>query len=89
LFKNLLIALGFLALMLFVVKPMLAALRSARPPRLDILESITPDVQEKMSASERAQLAMHMAEQQDLVEKAKGNPYQVAQILQNWLGENT
>jgi flagellar M-ring protein FliF len=46
--------------------------------------------QEKMSASERAQLAMHMAEQQELMEKAKTNPYQVAQILQNWLtGESS
>jgi len=75
--------------MSFVVKPRLATLRSARPPRLDILESIAPDAQEKMSASERAQLAMHMAEQQELMEKAKTNPYQVAQILQNWLGEKT
>jgi len=89
LFKNLLIALGFLALMMFVVKPMLNTLRSARPPRLDILEAIVPEAQEKMSASERAQLAMHMAEQQELMEKAKTNPYQVAQILQNWLGENS
>ena len=89
LFKNLLIAGGFLALMLFVVKPMLNTLRSARPVRPDILEAIAPDAQEKMSASERAQLAMHMAEQQELMEKAKTNPYQVAQILQNWLGESS
>jgi len=89
LFKNLLIALGFLALMLFVVKPMLNTLRTARPPRFDTLESIAPESQEKMSAGERAQLAMHMAEQQDLMEKAKANPYQVAQILQNWLGEES
>lgn len=89
LFKNLLIAAGFLALMMFVVKPMLNTLRAARPPRPDILEAIAPDAQEKMSASERAQLAMHMAEQQELMEKAKTNPYQVAQILQNWLGESS
>jgi len=89
LFKNLLIAVGFLALMMFVVKPMLNTLRAARPPRPDILEAIAPDAQEKMSASERAQLAMHMAEQQELMEKAKTNPYQVAQILQNWLGESS
>lgn len=89
LFKNLLIAVGFLILMLFVVKPMLNTLRAARPPRLDILETIAPEAQEKMSASERAQLAMHMAEQQELMEKAKTNPYQVAQILQNWLGEGS
>ncbi|MCE1225724.1 MAG: flagellar M-ring protein FliF [Geobacteraceae bacterium] len=89
LFKNLLIAVGFLVLMMFVVKPMLNTLRAARPPRPDILEAIAPDAQEKMSASERAQLAMHMAEQQELMEKAKTNPYQVAQILQNWLGESS
>ena len=89
LLKNLLIAVGFLALMMFVVKPMLNTLRAARPPRPDILEAIVPEAQEKMSASERAQLAMHMAEQQELMEKAKTNPYQVAQILQNWLGESS
>lgn len=87
--KNLMIALGFLALMLFVVKPMLNTLRAARPPRPDILEAIAPEGQEKMSSSERAQLAMNMAEQQELMEKAKTNPYQVAQILQNWLGESS
>ncbi|CAH2029986.1 flagellar basal-body MS-ring/collar protein FliF [Trichlorobacter ammonificans] len=87
--KNLVIGLGFVALMLLVIKPLLNTLRAARPPRLDILESITPEVQEKMSASERAQLAMHMAEQQDLIEKAKANPYQVAQILQNWIREES
>lgn len=89
LFKNLLIAGGFLALMMFVVKPMLNTLRTARPPRPDILETIAPDAQEKMSASERAQLAMQMAEQQELIEKAKANPYQVAQILQNWIAEES
>lgn len=87
--KNLIIALGFLALMLFVVKPMLNTLRTARPPRPDILEALTPESNEKLSAGERAQLAMHMAEQQELMEKAKANPYQVAQILQNWLGEES
>jgi len=54
-----------------------------------MLESITPEAQEKLSASERAQLAMQMAEQQDLVAKAKENPYQVAQILQNWIREES
>ena len=87
--KNLVIGLGFVALLLLVIKPLLNTLRSARPPRLDILESITPEAQEKMSASERAQLAMQMAEQQDLITKAKENPYQVAQILQNWIREES
>lgn len=47
LLKNLLIAVGFLALMMFVVKPMLNTLRAARPARPDILEAIAPDAQEK------------------------------------------
>lgn len=89
LFKNLLIAFGFVALMLFVIKPLISTLRTAKPPRLDILDNIAPNVQEKLSASERAQLAATMAEQQELMEKAKTNPYQVAQILQNWLTEET
>ncbi|MDY0301710.1 MAG: flagellar M-ring protein FliF C-terminal domain-containing protein, partial [Trichlorobacter sp.] len=87
--KNLVIALGFVALMMMVIRPMLNMLRTTRPPKLDILENIAPETQEKMSASERAQLAMHMAEQQDLIEKAKANPYQVAQILQNWIREES
>lgn len=87
--KNLLIALGFILLMLFVVKPMLNTLKAARPPRPDILEAIVPDSQEKLSAAEKAQLAVHMAEQQGMIDRAKENPYQVAQILQNWLGENS
>lgn len=89
LFKNLLIGLGFVALLLFVIKPLINALRTPKPPRLDILETLAPDMQEKLSASERVQLATQMQEQQDLMEKAKTNPYQVAQILQNWLTEES
>jgi flagellar biosynthesis/type III secretory pathway M-ring protein FliF/YscJ len=29
-----------------------------------------------------------MAEQQNLIEQAKKDPYQVAQILQNWVSED-
>lgn len=89
LFKNLLIGLGFVALLMFVVKPMINSMRVVRPPRMDIMEGMNMEEQEKLSASERAQLAAQMAEQQELMEKAKTNPYQVAQILQNWLTEES
>ncbi len=91
LLKNLIIGLGFVALMLFVVKPMINTLRLPKPPRLDMIDKMMPDLQrqEKLSASEKAQLAAQMQEQQDLMEKAKTNPYQVAQILQNWLTEQS
>jgi len=88
LLKNLLIGLGFVALMLFVVKPMINSLRLPKPPRLDIMDKLVPDLQrqEKLSAAEKAQLAAQMQEQQDLMDKAKTNPYQVAQ---NWLTEQS
>jgi flagellar M-ring protein FliF len=88
LFKNLLIGLGFLALILFVIRPLLNSLRITRPPVLETFEPIQ-EVPEKLSAAERAQISMQMAEQQNLVEQAKKDPYQVAQILQNWLGEDS
>lgn len=87
LFKNLLIGLGFLALILFVIRPLLNSLKSMRPARLEALEP-AHEVAEKLSAAERAQISMQLAEQQNLIEQSKQDPYQVAQILQNWLAED-
>jgi flagellar M-ring protein FliF len=87
LFKNLLIGLGFLALILFVIRPLLNSLKLMRPARLGALEPIL-ETPEKLSATERAQLSMQLAEQQNLIEQSKKDPYQVAQILQNWLTED-
>jgi flagellar M-ring protein FliF len=87
LFKNLVIGLGFLALMLFVIRPLLNSLKMMRPARLETFEPI--ETQEKLSAAERAQISMQLAEQQNLIEQSKKDPYQVAQILQNWLTEES
>ena len=89
LFKNLLIGLGFLALILFVIRPLLSSLKLIRPPVLEALEPIHHEAGDKLTASERAQISMQMAEQQGLIDQAKKDPYQVAQILQNWLGEDS
>jgi flagellar M-ring protein FliF len=88
LFKNLLIGMGFLALVLFVIRPLLNSLKIGRPPVLEVFEQ-SLEAPEKLSAAERAQISMQMAEQQNLIEQAKKDPYQVAQILQNWLGEDS
>lgn len=88
LFKNLLIGLGFLALILFVIRPLLNSLKLMRPARLEALEP-THEMTEKLSAAERAQISMQLAEQQNLIEQSKKDPYQVAQILQNWLTEDS
>ncbi len=87
LFKNLLIAGGFLALIMFVIRPLLTSLKIARPAVFDSIESIH-EPSETLTTVEKAQIATQMAEQQGLIESAKKDPYQVAQILQNWLSED-
>lgn len=87
LFKNLLIGLGFVALVVFVIRPLLVSLKIVRPPLVESIESVH-EMSDKLTATERAQISMQMAEQQNLIEVAKKDPYQVAQILQNWLGED-
>jgi flagellar M-ring protein FliF len=87
LFKNLLIGLGFLALVFFVIRPLLISLKIVRPAALDSIESVH-EISDKLTSTERAQISMQMAEQQNLIEAAKKDPYQVAQILQNWIGED-
>lgn len=87
LFKNLLIGLGFLALILFIIRPLLVSLRSVRPAMLESFEPIH-DGGDKLSSVDRAQIAMQMTEQKNLIDQAKKDPYQVAQILQNWISED-
>lgn len=87
LFKNLMIGLGFLALIVFVIRPLLVALKIVRPAVVESIEAVH-EMSEKLTAAERAQISMQMEEQQNLIETAKKDPYQVAQILQNWLGED-
>jgi flagellar M-ring protein FliF len=86
LFKNLMIGLGFLALVFLVIRPLLTSLRIVRPAVFESIEAIGEGG--KLSNNERAQIAVQMAEQQSLIESAKKDPYQVAQILQNWMGED-
>jgi flagellar M-ring protein FliF len=85
--KNLMIGVGFLVLILFVIRPLLASLRLVRRPTVESFEAIGTSG-EQLTNSERALLNAQMAEQQSLIEQAKNDPYQVAQILQNWVSED-
>jgi flagellar M-ring protein FliF len=85
--KNLIIGLGFLALIMFVIRPLLGSLRNIRPAMLESFEPIH-EGGDKISSADRAQIAMQMSEQKNLIDQAKKDPYQVAQILQNWIGED-
>jgi flagellar M-ring protein FliF len=55
-----------------------------------MLESFEPlrEGGDKISSTDRAQISMQMSEQKNLIDQAKKDPYQVAQILQNWIGED-
>jgi flagellar M-ring protein FliF len=85
--KNLMIGVGFLALIMFVIRPLLISLRVVRSSTMATLEPIGAGA-EQLSSAEREQLTIQMAEQQELIENAKKDPYQVAQILQNWVSED-
>ena len=85
--KNLMIGIGFLVLVLFVIRPLLASLRVAKKPTLESFEALGSGG-EQLTTGERAQINAQMVEQQSLIEQAKKDPYQVAQILQNWVAED-
>jgi flagellar M-ring protein FliF len=85
--KNLMIGIGFLVLIMFVIRPLLASLRLVRRPTLESFEAIGASG-EQLTTAERAQIDAQMAEQHSLIEQAKKDPYQVAQILQNWVAED-
>ena len=88
LLKNLLIVIGFLALIFLVLKPMLKMLGTYRPASVNSFEGIEPSVGELGDATQRAQLAMSKVNQLELVETVKKDPYQTAQVLQSWLKQS-
>lgn len=85
--KNLMIGVGFLVLILFVIRPLLSSLRLAKRPVLESFEAIGAN-NDQLSTAERALITAQMAEQKELIDQAKKDPYQVAQILQNWVSED-
>ncbi len=85
--KNLMIGIGFLILVLFVIRPILSSLKIIRGPALESFESIGA-ISDQLTSAERALINSQIAEQKDLIDQAKKDPYQVAQILQNWVAED-
>jgi len=82
--KNALIGFGFLALLFFVIRPLLSILRSSgRRSTEGFVPLDQPEGQ--LENENKLALAMYASSQQQLIEKVKSDPYQTAQILQNWL----
>ena len=82
--KNGLIALGFLALLLFVIRPLLKILKSETPVGGFLPVQTDLEAAQMIEATRREHEKLKLT-QLELVEKVKQDPYQVAQILQNWL----
>lgn len=82
--KNALIGFGFLVLFFLVIRPLMKILR--KQP-VQAFEGFAPiqESEEQLEHQHRVALAAHAASQLQLIEKVKQDPYQTAQILQNWL----
>jgi flagellar M-ring protein FliF len=89
--KNGLLGLAFLALLLFVIRPMMKMLA---PPKKSAKEAFVPldaeeERQEQIEGKHHTQIpqlgGVPLVSQMDLIEIVKKDPYQTAQILQNWL----
>jgi flagellar M-ring protein FliF len=85
LLKNGLIGFGFLVLMFFVIRPLLNILKRSGGGSSN--EGFAPLQlpEEQLEHQHKVALAAHAASQLQLIEKVKQDPYQTAQILQNWL----
>jgi flagellar M-ring protein FliF len=88
--KNGLLGIGFIALLLLVVRPLMKVLvtpQKKAKSTMETLQSIEEN-QDKLEGKHQphlAQLGMAMVNQTDFNELVKKDPYQTAQILQNWL----
>jgi flagellar M-ring protein FliF len=86
LIRNGMIGLAFLALILFVLRPLLKFLHTEKETSLVQIPS-EQEALELIEAQKREHERLRLT-QIELVEKVKQDPYQVAQILQNWLTHN-
>lgn len=84
LLKNALIGLGFLAILFFVVRPLIATLRDTGRNHGEGFAPLEQG-EDLLDGKQKLALAMQTANQLELIEKVKQDPYQTAQILQNWL----
>jgi len=79
-----LIALGFLALILLVIRPLMNLLKVEKPASSFLPVQSDAEAMQMIEAQKREHEKLKIT-QLELVEKVKQDPYQVAQILQNWL----
>lgn len=84
LLKNLMIGLGFLALLFLVIKPLLASIKTNDTVGFEPLQE-AEDQMKQLMAAQRAQLSAQSANQMELIEKVKQEPYQASQVIKTWI----
>ncbi|ANA39335.1 MULTISPECIES: flagellar basal-body MS-ring/collar protein FliF [Geobacter] len=84
LLKNGLIGFGFLALLFFVVRPLLKILRPEKSTTFEPIPT-AEDALNQIAEIHRLQIGNQTVSQMELINKIKQEPYQAAQIIQNWL----
>lgn len=82
--KNLLIGIGFFALLLLVIRPLLKSVTSGASTTFESFESPEDQIQQMIEA-QRKQLSSQAAVQTELINKVKSEPYQASQVIKNWL----
>ncbi|GAM09699.1 flagellar M-ring protein [Geobacter sp. OR-1] len=83
--KNVLIAIGFFALLFLVIRPLLKSLKAGMPRTTFVPEENVEEKVREMIASQQKQLAVQGASQMELIEKVKTESYQASQVIKNWL----
>ncbi|MBI5655755.1 MAG: flagellar M-ring protein FliF [Geobacter sp.] len=85
LIKNLLIGIGFFALLFLVIRPLLKSIgRGVATTTFEPLESPEEQIKQMIQA-QKQQLSSQAASQVELIEKIKTEPYQASQVIKNWL----
>jgi flagellar M-ring protein FliF len=64
---------------------MMKMLRTPPQPSQETFVPLEEQEEKQIAAANRAQLAMQSVNQLELTNQVKSDPYQAAQILQNWL----
>jgi flagellar M-ring protein FliF len=82
--KNLLIGIGFFALLLLVIRPLLKSVGAGGTATFEAFESPEDQIQQMIEA-QRKQLSSQAAVQTELINKVKSEPYQASQVIKNWL----
>jgi len=84
--KNLIIGIGFLTLVMFVIRPLLTSLRVMKPEPMESFQTYSDGGEGMPQASPAIPARTRQkADQEQLIEQAKQDPALVAQILQNWV----